>query len=291
MISPKSSLRRLVAEEKPLITPLAHAALSARMIEQAGFRSIGIGGSAMLAARYGLPDIGLAALGEMAAGIQDIVAATQLPVMVDGDDGYGDVESVAHMVEVYARLGVSGIVLEDQLRGKKQPGDSGAVGVASVDDMVRKVKVAVDACSGTEIQIIARCDAYQLEGLDGAMRRAQRYLDAGAHGLFVPSIKTAAELARLGRQFNGRHLMTAAFEGRDTWLPPAELYAMGFRQVVFPGLLMTRVAQCIHVTLQQFRKHVEGEAPMPPIPEAEQAQEALRTALNFEKWLSIGRRS
>jgi len=105
----------------------------------------------------------------------------------------------------------------------------------------------------------------------------------------VPGIKTAAELARLGRHFNGRHLMTAAFEGRDTWLPPTELYGMGFRQVVFPGLLITRVAQCINVTLQQFRKHVAGEVPMPPIAEAEQAQEALRKALNFEKWLSIGR--
>jgi 2-methylisocitrate lyase-like PEP mutase family enzyme len=289
MANPEISLKRLVAEEKPLITPLAHDALSARMIEQAGFRSIAVGGSAMLAARYGLPDIGLAALGEMAAGVQDIVAATQLPVMVDGDDGYGDVEAVAHMVELYTRLGVSGIVLEDQLRGKKQPGDSGAVGVAAVDDMVRKVKVAVAGCAGTEISIIARCDAYQLEGLDGAMRRAHRYLDAGAHGLFVPAIKTAAELSRLGREFTGRHLVTAEFEGRETWLPPAELYAMGFRQVVFPALLITRVAQSIDVALRQLRKHAAGEAPMPPLAEADKAQAALRKALNFDKWQSIGR--
>ncbi len=288
MAMPKTSLRRLVAEEKPLITPLAHDALSARMIEQAGFRAIAVGGSAMLAARYGLPDIGLAALGEMAAGIQDIVAATEVPVMVDGDDGYGDTRSVAHMVEVYARLGVSGIVLEDQLRGDKQPGDSGAVGVADVDDMVRKVKVAVAACSGTEIQIIARCDAYKLEGLDGAMRRVERYLEAGAHGLFVPGLKSSAELATLGRRFKGRHLVSAAFEGRDTWLPPTELYAMGFRQVVLPALLITRVAHCIQVALQQLRQHAAGEAPMPPLPEYERAQEALRTALMFDKWTSIG---
>jgi len=287
MATPKTSLRRLVAEEKPLITPLAHDALSARMIEQAGFRAITVGGSAMLAARYGLPDIGLAALGEMAAGIQDIVAATELTVMVDGDDGYGDVKSVAHMVETYARLGVSGIVLEDQLRGDKQPGDSGAIGVADVADMLRKVKAAVSACSGTEMQIIARCDAYKPEGLDSAMRRAERYLDAGAHGLFVPGLKSVDELATLGRRFHGRHLVSAAFEGRDTWLPPAELYAMGFRQVVFPALLITRVANCIRVTLQQLRQHASGEAPMPALAETEQAQEALRRALRFDKWQSI----
>ena len=288
MATPKTSLRRLVAEEKPLITPLAHDALSARMIEQAGFRAIAVGGSALLAARYGLPDIGIAALGEMAAGIQDIVAATQLPVMVDGDDGYGDVRSVAHMVELYARLGVSGILLEDQLRGDKQPGDSGAIGVADVDDMVRKVKVAVAACAGTEIQMIARCDAYRPEGLDGTMKRVDRYLEAGAHGIFVPGLKSPAELATLGRRFKGRHLISAAFEGRDTWLPPAELYAMGFTQVVFPALLITRVAHCLQVSLEQLRQHAAGTAPMPPIAETERAQEGLRKALMFDKWQSIG---
>jgi len=283
----KTSLRRLVAEEKPLVTPLAHDALTARMIERAGFRSIGIGGSAMLAARYALPDIGIAALGEMAAGIADIIAATDLPVMVDGDDGYGDLKSVVRMVEVYARLGVSGIVIEDQLRGAKQPGDAGAIGIADAGTMAEKLRVAVAACSGTEIQIIARCDAYQLEGLDGATKRAQRYLDAGAHGLFVPGLKTAVELSVLGERFRGSHLVGGAFEGRETWLPPAEFYAMGFRQVVFPSLLITRVTHCIDIALAEFRKHVEGEAPMPRFAAAEQAQQALKEALLHDKWASI----
>ena len=207
MAGAEISLRRLVAEEAPVITPIAHDALAARMIERAGFRAIGIGGSAMLAARYGLPDIGLAALGEMAAGIGDIVAATSLPVMVDGDDGYGDLKAVAHMVEVYLRLGVSGIVLEDQLRGAKQPGDAGAVGVATLEAMTDKLRVAVAGCAGTDVQIIGRCDAYRLEGLDGALRRAERYLEAGAHGLFIPGVTTPAELARLGATFRGAHLM------------------------------------------------------------------------------------
>lgn len=282
------SLRRLIAEEKPLITPLAHDALTARLIARAGFRSIGIGGSVLLAARYGLPDIGLAALGEMAAGIQDIIAATDLPVMVDGDDGYGDVKSVAHMVEVYARLGVSGIVLEDQVRVAKQPGDAGAVGVVAADEMVQKLKVAVATSSGTEIQIIARCDAYRLEGLQGAMGRAERYLDAGAHGIFIPGVPTVAELVEVGKRFYGAHLMIAVFEGRETWLPPAELYAMGFRQVVFPGLLIPRVVHCLDVALKDLKGHVDGRAPMPSFPGAKQAQTALQEALMFDKWKSIG---
>ena len=155
----RPSLRHLVERERPLVTPLAHDALTARLIARAGFRAMAVGGSALLAARYGLPDIGLAGLGEMAAGIQDIVAATDLPVTVDGDDGYGDVRSVVRMVEVYARLGVAGIVLEDQVRVAKQPGDAGAVGVVPVEEMIQKLGAAVAACRGTDIQVIARCDA------------------------------------------------------------------------------------------------------------------------------------
>ncbi|MBI2454849.1 MAG: isocitrate lyase/phosphoenolpyruvate mutase family protein, partial [candidate division NC10 bacterium] len=260
----------------------------ARLIARAGFRSMGIGGSALLAARYGLPDIGLAALGEMAAGIQDIIAATDLPVIVDGDDGYGDVKSVVHMMEVYTRLGVSGIVLEDQVRVVKQPGDAGAVGVVSVEEMVQKLKAAVAASTGTETQIIARCDAYQPEGLEGALRRADRYLHAGAHGIFIPGVPTVAELVEVGKRFRGAHLMVAMFEGRETWLPPAELYAMGFRQVVFPGLLLPRLVHCLEAALQDFKAHVSGKAPLPPFPGAKQAQAVLQEALMLDKWRAVG---
>jgi 2-methylisocitrate lyase-like PEP mutase family enzyme len=277
------SLRRLVAEDRPLVTPLAHDALTARLIARAGFRSLAVGGSALLAARYGLPDIGLAALGEMAAGIQDIVAATDLPVMVDGDDGYGDVRAVVRMMEVYARLGVSGIVLE-----AKQPGDAGAIGVVSVDEMVQKIRVAVAAIGGSEIQLIARCDACQLEGLEAAMRRADRYLHAGAHGVFIPGVPTVEGLRAVGARFGGAHLMIAVFEGRPTWLPPAELFAMGFRQVVLPGLLLPRVVRCLDVALEDLKAHAEGRAPMPPLAGAEQAHAALQEALLFGRWMSIG---
>jgi 2-methylisocitrate lyase-like PEP mutase family enzyme len=284
----KNSLRYLITVDKPLVTPLAHDVLSARLIEMAGFHSIGIGGSALLAARYGLPDIGLAALGEMAAGIEDITAATNLPVIVDGDDGYGDVKSVAHMTEVYARLGVSGIVLEDQVRVAKQPGDSGAVGVIEADAMMAKLKVAVATVGGTEIQIIARCDAYQLEGLHGAMRRAEKYLNAGAHGLFIPGVPTIAELVEIGKRFRGVHLMIAIFEGRETWLPPAHLYEMGFSQVTFPGLLIPRLVHCLATALKDFKGYAGGEVPMPAFAAAKQAQETLQEALMFDKWRAVG---
>ncbi len=100
------TLRETFAAEHPLVTPLAHDALSARLIARAGFRAFAIGGSAMLAARYGLPDIGLIGVSDMVDGIREIAAATPLPFLADGDDGYGDVKSVVRTVELYERLGV-----------------------------------------------------------------------------------------------------------------------------------------------------------------------------------------
>jgi 2-methylisocitrate lyase-like PEP mutase family enzyme len=284
---PKMSLRRLVQQDKPLITPLAYDALSARLIARAGFQAMGIGGSGLLAARYGLPDVGIAALGEMAAGIADIVAATDLPVMVDGDDGYGDVKSVVRMMEVYGRLGVSGVVLEDQLRDAKRPGDSGAIGVASIAEMSGKLKAAAAARPDPEIQIIARCDAYKPEGIDAAIRRAEAYLAAGADGVFIPSVQHAEELRQIGAAFRGQHLVAAMFEGRDTWMPPSELYAMGFTQLVFPGLLFSRVVHALDQALGDFRAFADGRAPMPPLADAARAEGALKEAVGLARWDGI----
>jgi 2-methylisocitrate lyase-like PEP mutase family enzyme len=120
------------------------------------------------------------------------------------------------------------------------------------------------------------------------MRRADRYLRAGAHGIFIPGVPTVAGLREVGTRFGGVHLMIAVFEGRQTWLPPAELAAMGFRQVVLPGLLLPRVVRCLDVALDDLKAHAEGRAPMPPLPGAEQAHAALQEALLFQRWRSIG---
>ena len=192
----KPSLRRLIEQEQPLVTPLAHDALAARMIARAGFRAMAIGGSGLLAARYGLPDVGLAALGEMAAGIQDIVAATDLPAIVDGDDGYGDLRSVVHMVEVYARLGVSGIVLEDQVRmASSSPATPGPWAWSRWRD-------GPEGPGGRRRQPGDRDPAHRplrrrpARGAGGGPGRADRYLRAGAHGVFIPGVPTWPASAR-----------------------------------------------------------------------------------------------
>ena len=286
----RPTLRSALARERPLVTPLAHDALSARLIARAGFHAFTIGGSALLAARYGLPDIGLVGLDDMVDGIRDIAAATSLPFMADGDDGYGDVKSVARTVEAYEAIGVGGILLEDQERDRKQQRADKAQGVVDRSVSERKLRVALGVRRSTETLIVGRTDAYGVEGLDEALRRGERYLAIGADGVFVAGLRTMAELEAVGRTFRGATLLSAAlFETPGMpWPTPRELGALGFTQVSYPTTLMFRVADTIGTTLARLRKHAEGAEPMRPDATPD-ARALLDDALELARWQAIER--
>jgi 2-methylisocitrate lyase-like PEP mutase family enzyme len=274
--------------ERPLVTPLAHDALSARLIERAGFRAFAIGGSAMLAARYALPDLGIAALGEMVDGIRDIAAATPLPFFADGDDGYGDVKSVARTVESYERMGVGGILIEDQRRDRKQPRAEGAKGVVGIDEITQKLRTAMAARRDPDTLIIGRTDAYGALGLDAAIERAERFLALGVDGVFVAGLKTAAEYERVGRQLRGATLSAAVFEGVDTpWLSPAALREMGYSHVSFPASLMFRMVGVMQETLAALRRHADGIETLAPAADSARNRKVLDDALDVAKWQRI----
>src|SRR5436190_15174459 len=137
----KPTWKELLVRGQPLLLPCAHDALSARLIERAGFAAYSVGGYALVGARYGLPDIGLVGFGEMSAGIRDIMAATTLPVLVDCDDGYGDVKNVAHTVAAYESMGVSAIFMEDQ-RAPKRCGHMAGKSVIEPELMAAKLRAA-----------------------------------------------------------------------------------------------------------------------------------------------------
>jgi 2-methylisocitrate lyase-like PEP mutase family enzyme len=284
----RPSLRSAMVAERPLVTPLAHDALSARLIERAGFRAFAIGGSAMLAARYALPDLGIAALGEMADGIRDIAAATPLPFFADGDDGYGDVKSVARTVESYERMGVGGILIEDQRRDRKQPRAEGAKGVVGIDEIAQKLRTAMAARRDPDTLIIGRTDAYGALGLDAAIERAERFLELGVDGVFVAGLKTAAEYERVGRQLRGATLSAAVFEGVDTpWLSPAALREMGYSHVSFPASLMFRMVGVMQETLAALRRHADGIETLAPAADSARNRKVLDDALDVAKWQRI----
>ena len=249
----KPTWKELLDREQPLLLPCAHDALSARLIERAGFTAYSIGGFALVGSRYGIPDIGLAAFGEISAGIRDIMAATSLPVMVDGDTGYGDVKNVAHTIEGYEAMGASSIFLEDQV-APKRCGHMAGKDVIPAADMVAKIKAAVGARRNKDFFIIARTDARAVHGLEEALRRGEQYLRAGVDGIFIEAPQTVKELEIIGAAFKGApQLANMLDDGRTPVLPPNELKAMGFAMAAYPTTVIFRVARTIERALNDIR--------------------------------------
>jgi len=283
-----ASLRELHRDHQPLVSPLAHDALSARLIEHAGFKSFNIGGSALLAARYALPDLGLAGFAEMLAGVRDIVEASKLPCLVDADDGYGDIKSVVRTVQGYETAGVSGVLLEDQSREGKQPGAASAHRVVPLDIMEQKLKAAMKARRNSDFVIIGRTDAYGAEGLDAALKRAERFLRLGADGIFVAGLKTPEDYVRVGKAFKGAWNCAAIFEAAATpWLTPAELHDMGFSQIAYPNILIGRVTKAIEHGLHRLAQLAAGEDNAFKNGEQETALNSLADALDLKKWKDL----
>src|SRR5262245_2429168 len=150
--------KSLLARPEPLLLPCAHDALSARLIEGAGFKAYSIGGFPLIGARLALPVIGLVGRGWMSAGVRDIVAASSLPVMVDGDDGYGDVKNVTRTIQRYEEIGASAIFIEDQ-KSPKRCGHMAGKDVIDTETMVTKIKPAVTARNHHESVPVRRKNA------------------------------------------------------------------------------------------------------------------------------------
>lgn len=284
----RKSIRDALARETPLVMPLAHDALSARLIEQAGFPAFAIGGSAMLAARHAYPDIGLIGLTDMVEGIRDIAAATSLPFMADADDGYGDVKSVARLVTAYEAIGVGGFLVEDQDRDHKQQRADKAASVVDEAVIEAKLRAAMQARRNPETFIVGRTDAYGPLGLDAAMRRAERFLHLGADGIFIAGLRTEADYRRVGAAFRGAYCSAAMFEGGDTpWFTPAELGEMGFMQVSYPASLIFRVTAAMREGLEALRKHADGTQALKPMQNGAAVRATLDQAVDLARWRAI----
>jgi 2-methylisocitrate lyase-like PEP mutase family enzyme len=250
----KPTWKQLLAPGKPLLLPCAHDALSARLIERAGFNAYSVGGYALAGARYALPDIGLVAFGEMSAGIRDIMSASSLPVLIDCDDGYGDVKNVARTVAAYEAMGVSAIFLEDQ-RAPKRCGHMAGKAVIPAELMAAKLRAAVAARRSSDLFIIARTDARAVHDLDEALRRAELYLKAGADGLFIEAPQSIDELARVGRTFQGVPQIANMLVGggRTPVLAPEELARLGFAMIAYPTSLIFCVARAMQRALADLK--------------------------------------
>ena len=236
------SFREVLSRERPLVLPGAHDALSALLIERAGFRAYVIGGFALVGARYGLPDLGLAGFGEIRAGVADIVAACGLPALVDCDNGYGDEKTAVRTLHAYERLGLDAFFFEDQA-SPKRCGHLTGKRLVPTAQMERLVATLAGEKRNPETFLIARTDAIAVEGLDAALGRAERYLAAGADGLFVEGPRDLEELRRVGEAFDVPLVANMVPGGQTPVLATQELADLNFAIVLFPiDLLMHSAA-------------------------------------------------
>jgi 2-methylisocitrate lyase-like PEP mutase family enzyme len=278
-------MRELVAAGGPLISPGAHDALSARLLEAEGFPVLSLGGSVLLAARLGLPDIGLAGFAEMLECTRSVVTAIEVPCIADADDGYGDIPSVVRTVHAYESVGVAALVLEDQERSAKRPGDSDATRVTSAAAMATKLRAAVAHRQCPDTLVVARTDCYATEGIDGVLRRCEAYLTAGADGLLASGLASREHLSALGAAFPGVYKLVVQVEGsRTPWLAPRELHAMGFAHIAYPTYLMNRLVSTLQRTSHALLSSAQGDGAPAALGELHPIREALDAATRLAYW-------
>ncbi|WP_102225417.1 isocitrate lyase/PEP mutase family protein [Acidimangrovimonas sediminis] len=242
--SARKALRRKLAGDTLVVAPGVFDMISVKMADQMGFDCLYMTGFGTVASYLGVPDAGLASYTDMVNRVTTFCGGAQTPIICDGDTGYGGLLNVAHTVRGYERAGAAGIQLEDQEFPKKC-GHTPGRRVIETDDMVRKIKVAVETREDPDFLIVARTDARTSLGLDNALRRAEAYGKAGADVLFVESPESEEELETIGARFDLPLLCNIVEGGRTPQLSPDRLQALGFSLAIYPGSGFCAVAEAL----------------------------------------------
>lgn len=257
-------LRALLARDEPLVAPGATNALLAKLIAEAGFDAVYMTGAGVSHTVLGEPDVGLTTLTELATVVESLASATPLPVIADADTGFGGVLNVQRTVRLYESRGAGALHIEDQVHPKRCGHFEGKE-VVAVPEMLARIRAALEA--RRDALIIARTDARTVLGLDEAIERGRAYADAGADIVFIESPLSVDELERIGRELGPRVPLVANMVegGKTPQLSAAELYALGYRIVIFPGLLTRITVHAVRDALAVLR--VEGDS-RPLLPRA-----------------------
>ncbi|MGE5526419.1 MAG: isocitrate lyase/PEP mutase family protein [Rhodospirillaceae bacterium] len=237
MERPTSALRRLLARPKLLLAPGVADAMNARIVAHEGFEALYMTGSGTAAVRLGMPDVGLLTMSEMVDNAGRIAEAAGIPLIADADTGYGGPINVMRTVRAYERAGVAAVHLEDQQWPKRCGHFSGKTLIPAVE-MVSKIKAAVDARHDRDFIVIARTDAYSVEGYEAALERVDRYVEAGADMVFVEELRTVEQLAAVPKRYRVPALYNMGGSGKTPLLSAAEIEALGFRVVIYPNFIM-----------------------------------------------------
>jgi carboxyvinyl-carboxyphosphonate phosphorylmutase len=254
-----AKLRQLLREPGIIVAPGAYDCLTAKLIERQEFPAVYMTGAGTALTRLGKPDLGLATLSEMAANAAAMTATVSIPLIADADTGYGGALNVYRTVREYERAGVAALHLEDQVFPKRC-GHLDGKQVIPTEEMVTKLRAAVEARINEDLVLIARTDALAVTGLDDTLQRCHAYAEAGADVLFVEAVRTREEIERVVRDVPVPLLYNFVEHGKSPLLPVAELQQLGFKVVIFPGSIMLAVFPLVHEILRAINQHGTTEA-------------------------------
>jgi carboxyvinyl-carboxyphosphonate phosphorylmutase len=249
-----SLLKKLILDDEILVMPGAHDAMSAKIIEQVGFKAVTMGGYAASAASLAKPDVSLMTLTEYVHIVRNIVEAVDLPLFVDGDTGHGNVTNVQRTVRLFESAGVAGLFIEDQVFPKRC-GHMEGKQIISTEEMVAKIKAAVDARVDNDLVIMARTDAVAVSGLDEAIERSNRYAEAGADLIFVEAPTSKEDMRRCNREIKGPTNAIQIEGGKTPLLTVKELEELGFNVVVYPNITVYATAWMLRELWQGLKKN------------------------------------
>jgi methylisocitrate lyase len=277
----REDFRRELASGKLLRFPGAFSPLVAMLIEELQFEGVYISGAA-LSADLGLPDIGLTTLSEVASRAEAITRSVTLPTIVDIDTGFGEAANVARTVATVEQAGLAGCHLEDQLFPKRC-GHLDGKQLVSIDDMTRKIKAAVDAKSDPNFLVITRTDARGVDGLDAAIERAQRYVDAGAEMIFPEALADESEFAAFRSAVDVPLLANMTEFGKSPLLTTDQLGELGYNLVIYP---VTALRLAMRAVEEGFRKLATAGTQESIVPTM-QTRQRLYELLGYEQYAAI----
>ena len=245
-------LRKRLGQKQLVVAPGVFDMVSLRCANQFGFDALYMTGFGTVASHLGLPDAGLATYTDMVGRVKAMTAQAAAPLIADGDTGYGGLLNVRHTVRGYEDAGASAIQLEDQEFPKKC-GHTPGRRVIPAEDMIKKIRVAVESRRSADFLVIARTDARTTLGLDEALRRAEAYAKAGADVLFVESPESEEEMRTIGRAFDLPLVANMVEKGRTPLLSREELQALGFRLAIFPVTALLAALRAMSGVYAHFR--------------------------------------
>ncbi|MGL3607865.1 isocitrate lyase/PEP mutase family protein [Rhizobium sp. G187] len=248
------ALKQALADRDFILAPGVYDLISALIADRMGFKALYVTGYGTIASYLGIPDAGIATYRDMLERIAQIVKMTKTPVIADADTGYGGLLNVRHTVRGYEEAGVSAIQIEDQEFPKKC-GHTPGRRVVPMDDMVRKIEVAVDSRKSDDFLIIARTDARTGLGLEEAIRRGKAYAEAGADIIFVESPESTEEVRQISQEIDRPLLANMVNGGRTPLLPADELTALGYGIAIYPALGFLAHGHAVRHAYQDLLDH------------------------------------